>query len=171
MHAASRSCLAILGGALVAALAGATAEAASRSWNSSSAPLTLYANSRAQAQAYGSWEIRTDSSGTRSRATAYLRDPMPTDGDPVYFRLYTQTNSGYCYQPDYTSCSASWYTHASDNGGEYWASSSWSTGKVAWTGLSSSGDYARAKLHAVEEHDDLPDMLSNPSYTKGLPYP
>ncbi len=140
-------------------------------WNSKSVPLTVYASGSAQAMGYGDWTIATTTKGTQSRAGGYLKDPHPTDGDPVYFRLNTMTNSGYCYQPQYTSCTVSWYDYAHDGGGEYWSSSSWSTTKyIAYTGVSSSGSYARAAMQVAEEHNNLPDIFSGKSYTNGIKY-
>ncbi len=157
----------------VAALVGTgSAEAATRYWNSSSAPLTARSDAGAAvAQAYGDWRVSTGSSGTTSRATGRLRDPQPTDGDGVYFELKTYVNAGSCLASQYTSCSQPYYYYETDNGGQYYSSSSWSSiYYVAYTAVSAGGNYARAALRSAEDHNNLPDIFSGTTLTLGNGY-
>lgn len=150
----------------------APAYAATRYWNSQSSPLTAYSGDKKLAQGYGTWNIGTTTNGTRSRAYGYLRDPQPSNGYKIYFELFTQTNSGYCIQPDYTSCNAQYYYYAkqfSDFDKETWGSSSWSPQFYASTGVASSGNYARAQMQVAESNYG-PDSDSGSTFTKGNAY-
>jgi hypothetical protein len=138
--------------------------AVSRLWNSRSAPLTAKADGGAViAQGYGSWTISTSTDGTRYRGGAFLRDPQPSDSDGVYFEMKTYSSAGLCVQPQGTSCSASFYWWDTTNGGQYWSSSSWSTGKSTTQAIDVQASSHRAGFRVAEEHNNLPDIFSGTS--------
>jgi hypothetical protein len=169
----TRSAMALLATIAVAGVIGAgSASAVTRYWNSSSVPLTARSSTGAAvAQAYGDWRVATGTNGTESRATGRLRDPQPTDGDPVYYEMKSYTNSGSCLSNEYVSCSQPYYYDKTDNGGEYYSSSSWSSVYyVAHTALPGSGNYARAGMRSAEEHNNLPDIFSGQTLTYGNSY-
>ncbi|WP_377324603.1 hypothetical protein ACFJIY_07095 [Pimelobacter simplex] len=151
---------------------GPPADAKVRKWNSLETPLTAYDNGKAKASGYGTWQIGTTVNGTRSQAYGYLRDRDTTNDNAVYFELFTQTNAGTCLAPEYTSCSASYFTYASqfsDFDKETWRKGTWSPRFYASTALNPSGSYARA-LMQVSESNSGPDSHSKNTFTKGNPY-
>ena len=144
-----------------------------RSWNSQTNPLTVTVEGGNQAvQAYGTWNIATGGSGTESKAYGYLKDLQPNNGNNVYFKLETWTNAGYCFQPDYTQCDASYYYYNQEFSGgtkETWNQNYWSPKYLAATGLNPSGSYARAHMFVLEANS-FGDPYAGPTYTKGNAY-
>lgn len=149
------------------------AYAATRSWNSASKPLTAYnGNGIALAKGYGTWKIGTTANGTRSQAYGYLKDTAPRNGYRVYFELFTWVNSGYCIQPEYTSCNAKYFYYAkqfSDFDKETWGSDYWSPRFYASAGLPGSASYARAEMQVAESNKG-PDTDSGSTFTTGSKY-
>lgn len=170
-HAGVLACAALLGAALFA-LVPADADAANRYWNSKSSPLTAYDGGKAKAQGYGYWKIGTTQNGTRSQAFGYLRDADTKNGYKVYFQLRSHFNAGYCVQPKYTSCNATWYAGSSAHSEfnkETWGSSKWSGRLYTSTGVSGAGSYARAQMQVAESNKG-PDSFSGSTYTLGNKY-
>ena len=142
-----------------------------RYWNSQSNPLIASDSGAKKAAGYGKWTIGTTSNGTRSQAWGYLKD-LDANGKNVYFELFTQTNAGYCLQPDYTSCNAKYYewnSAFSDFNKETWNRNYWSPEFYTSTNLNPSGNYARARMQ-VSESNSGPDTHSGDSFTKGNAY-
>lgn len=164
--------LPLLSSLAIVAVLGAPAEAKVRSWNDATTPLTVFEGGKAKGAGYGTWQIGTTVNGTRSQAYGYLRDRDPGNGYKVYFELITQSNSGICLSPEYTSCTAEFYDGArqfSDFDKETWGKSSWSPRFYASTAVSPSGSFARARMR-VGESNKGPDSHSKNKLTKGNPY-
>lgn len=116
----------------------------------------------AQGAAYGNWRLTYVSGTLKSVANGYVKD-YKVGGATVYFELRTQTNSGTCVTPPYTSCSQSWYTHAYDDSAysnsDLWVSTS------ASTGVRDTSDGARGTLRTCEEVRYAPDTCSGYWYS------
>lgn len=156
---------------LMAAAFMASPASAARYWNSRTTPLQATDDGDKKASGYGRWQIGTTIHGTRSQAYGYLRDD-DANGKNVYFKLTTQTNSGYCIQPDFTQCNAEYFYYAeafSDFDKETWNKDYWSPEFYTSTAVSDSGSYARAKM-TVHESNGGPDTNSGATYTKGYAY-
>lgn len=172
-HSRTRRAIAVVAIVVAGVASTAPAYAATRSWNSKSKPLTTRnGNGKALAQGYGTWKVGTTSSGTRSQTYGYLRDADSGNGYKVYFEMETYVNSGYCLQPQFTSCSGKYYKLAnqfSNFNKETWGSGSWSPRFYASTKLDPVADYARAALHTAESNKG-PDSKSGKFFTKGNKY-
>lgn len=148
-----------------------SAQAKDRGWNKEDEPLIAKDDGKKKASGYGYWNIGTTSNGTRSRAYGYLKDNHK-NGHNVFFELFTQTNSGICFAPQYTECSSKYYTYDkqfSEFNKETWNGDYWSHKLYASTGVSSGGNYARASMR-VGESNKGPDLHSGPTLTKGNKY-
>ena len=153
--------------AVVATTAGASyALGEVRYWNSSSAPLTVtgYGSS---GYGYGTWKVSTGTDGTRSRLTANLRINN-ADNHAVYATLTTQTNAGYCVEPDYTSCTAQYFTYATQDTAHY-TGASWKALTTS-TGLNASGNYARGLVNVKLDIPWRTDPSSGTTFTRASAY-
>lgn len=163
---------ALASAALAVLLMSTPAFAAARHWNSRANPLIASDGGHDKAAGYGTWTIGVTKNGTRSQAYGYLKD-LESNGKNVYFELFTQSNAGYCVQPQYTSCSADWYGYESQFSGfdkETWNHDYWNdTAFYASTSVNPSGDFARGRMQ-VSESNWGPDTHSGSTYTKGKPY-
>ncbi len=165
--AARLAAVVLASGALVAATSGAAyALGEVRAWNSPSAPLMVSGYGSA-GYGYGTWKASTGSDGTRSRLSANLRI-RNTDNHMVFAKLTTQTNAGYCFQPEYTSCSASYFTYASSTTGRYAGSTYKSFG--ASTGVNASGNYVRGLVNVQLDIPWRDDPSSGTTYTQPEAY-
>lgn len=137
-------------------------------WAPSSNPIVAKEGGVAQAKAYGVWNLDQTSNGLRSHGDAKLFDPRP-GGDGAYAEMQTQSNSGTCVSPEYTSCSQAWYFHAKDQTVR-WYQDYWSTYQLATTSVDPSGSYARAIVKVCEDQSFSGDPCSGWAYSKGNKY-
>lgn len=156
------------GGALaVAAGSAAQAKGEYKYWNSSS-NLLVVTGYGSTAKAYGQWRVADSSNGTRSfldSNTWYAN----ADNHKKYAYFETWVNSGYCIQPNYTSCSVAYYAYASaetahsNNGNWEWL--------YANTDIPANASYAKAGI--IRVCLDVPfrtDPCSGGASTTGTEY-
>lgn len=152
-------------GGVLAIAAGSAAQAKDeyKYWNSSTNPLTVTGYG-STAKAYGQWRVADGADGTK----AFLDSRMwlqNADNHKKYTYNETWTSTGYCIEPQYTSCSAQFYFYASSE------TSHSNTGDWQWlytsTYVPSSGNSARGSEWACL---DIP-LRSDPcnGATKTLP--
>lgn len=118
-------------------------------------------------KAYGYWNLEVTSNGLRSHGYAKLIDKQ-ADGNPVYADMKTQSNSGICVSPEYTSCTAAWFDYAHDETVRYY-DNAWSSYKPMTTAVDPSGSTARARVHVCEDNY-FGDPCSGFGYSKGNKY-
>ena len=155
--------LALMIGAALAVVAPSIAYAKGeyKTWNSASNPLVA-SGYGSKAYGYGQWRVADGSSGTRSYFDARVKYSN-ADNHTKYGKFTTQTNAGICVAPEYTSCTASYYS---------WASAATAHSNVAgyqWlyanTSLNSSGNYARALAYVCLDIPLRTDVCTGPTYT------
>lgn len=162
--------LSIAAGGALAFAAAAPAQAAAKgtwvNWNSSSNPLSA-SGYGSTAKGYGKWRVVDNSQGTRSYTSGYYWYSN-ADNHKKYGWMMTQSNSGICYAPEYTSCTASFYnytsnesTHSNVTGGQ-WLDFS--------TKVDPSGSTARAQERVCLDVPVRSDPCSGTTYTQGEPY-
>ena len=135
-------------------------------WNSSSNPLVVTGYG-STAKAYGQWRVADSSGGTRSfldSNTWYSN----ADNHKKYATLDTYVNSGYCIQPNYTSCSVAYYWYAYDET-SHSNSTSW-TWLYADTDIPIEASYAKALVHVCLDIPLRPDPCSGGAATTGTEY-
>lgn len=138
------------------------AVAARTSWAPSSSPMIVKNSSGSWlGKAYGTWGI--NSAVTDSYGTAYIWDSRP-GGHGIKVVMRSQFNAGFCYSPEYTSCTASWFG-SSKVDTQRWHDASWSPRRNLFQKLSSSGDYARAQFQVCQDEGTLnPDTCTSFTY-------
>ena len=150
---------------------GNIAQAVALTWNSSGTPLTV-SGYGSTAKGYGTWLISTGTDGTRSRLTANLKITN-ADDHAAYAKLETMVNAGACFSGSYLNCSSPYYSWAfAKTSGVTTATGATSVwvSKSTSTNLSPYGNYARALVFVALDIPYLPDAISQPTLTNGLPY-
>ncbi|WP_433531081.1 hypothetical protein ACQPYA_02875 [Micromonospora sp. CA-263727] len=135
-------------------------------WNSSSSPLTVTGYG-STARGYGKWRVVDNSQGTRSYTSGYYWYSN-ADNHKKYGWMMTQSNSGLCVAPQYTSCSSSYYNYTSNE------SSHSNTTGGQWLDFSTrvdpGGSYARAQQKVCLDVPVRSDPCSGATLTEGVPY-
>jgi len=154
------------GAAALVALSATPSEALNtvRSWPRGTSYIYVSEGGVNQGRAYGTWKVADTSNGTRSIASANLQD-LRVGGNSIYVELQTQSNSGICFSPEYTSCNQTWYNYSMDQTGRS-NSDRWVT-LGASTGVDNSDQYARGVLKVCEDQAYSPDPCSGWTYTYG----
>jgi len=120
-----------------------------------------------QARAHGTWKVRDTSNGTRSISSAKVQDLRP-GGNSAFVELRTQSNSGICASPEYTSCTKKWYHYKSDQtrrtNSDRWVSLS------ASTSVDQADSFTRGVMKVCEDQRLSPDPCSGYTYTYGDKY-
>lgn len=137
-------------------------------WAPSSNPLIVKDDGTTRGSGYGVWNLVQTSNGLRSHGKAALKDARP-GGDGIYGEMMTQSNSGICISPEYTSCNASWYNYKSDQTSR-WYQNYYSTYQLMSTDVDGSGSYARAKVKVCEDQSWSGDPCTGYAYSKGNKY-
>jgi hypothetical protein len=165
-----------LAGGLVALAAGAALAVGATSvayakgeykyWNSSTNPLVVTGYG-SWAKAYGQWRVADGSSGTRSWLDARVWY-YNADNHKKYSKFETWVNAGICVAPQYTSCTAAYYYYAgAQTPHSNVAAAQW---LYANTGVSPSGNYARARVWVCLDVPLRSDPCAGPTYTAGTAY-
>ncbi len=115
--------------------------------------------------AYGVWNLVDTSNGLRSHGKAKLYDYRP-GGNGIYTEMQTQSNAGYCFQPDYTSCESQWYEWRRDQTSR-WFQKYYSTYQLMSTSVDPNGSYARALVKVCEDQAWSGDPCTSWAYTSG----
>lgn len=109
----SRTILAITLLGLIGAT-NASAQGPLRDWGYRQAVLKVTAGGLVQGRAHGQWQIQGTSDGTKSHLSSLVQDAKP-GGQPIYVHLLNEASSGYCVQPEGTSCQLDFYPKTSAN--------------------------------------------------------
>lgn len=85
-------------------------------------PLAVIDGGWRRGDAVISFRVARLSTGLKAQSAWKLKDTA-TDGNLVHGTAYTMTNAGYCYSPDYVSCSQEYYKYGTNEtpgwGGTY----------------------------------------------------
>lgn len=136
------------------------------SWNSSSQPLTVTGYG-STGEGYGTWFISTGSDGTRYRATSYMRINNADDHE-VYSHIRNWTSAGFCYAPEFLSCTVDYSVYNSMQSGRH--DYSFYVGRSSSAPLHGAAEYHRAE---VKMRLDIPwrsDPSSTATWTNGIDY-
>ncbi len=169
---ARRLTRAVAAGVLAVGAVGLTAGSAQalgefKYWNSATSPLTVTGYG-STGRAYGGWRLYTGTDGTRAYTDANMKVNNAAN-HRVYVQSQTWLNAGLCVSPQYTSCSSSYYYHATATSNRI-SSSSWTWHYGFSTGLDGSADFARAAIRARLDIPWRTDPSAGPTYTNGSKY-
>ncbi|APH00698.1 hypothetical protein SAMN06296429_103270 [Janibacter indicus] len=129
-------------------------------WATTKSPLIVRENGPWQGKGVGSWGI--DSQVTKSHGTARMFD-YKANNNGIHVRMRSQFNSGYCYQPEYTSCTQKWFG-SNEVQSPSWGWSRWSGTHYLSYKLSTGGDYARGLFKVCETQKWDPDDCTDWTY-------
>jgi hypothetical protein len=154
--------IAVVVAAMVAlTLAAAGPAAATQQWKSASAPLTITGYG-STGKAYGSWDVRDLSSGTKSYAYGYQKIDN-ADDHKVYYQLATYVAANWCVDVVYASDCGGWWLTAT-NTTAHTSSSSWNYESTT-TRVSSQSAAARALMDVRIDVPFREDPRSGRVYT------
>ena len=118
---------------------------------------------------YGKWHLSDGPDGLASLTAGKLSD-QSANGRRVYFKSQTQTNSGLCIAPNYTSCNTPWYDYGQKNRSQEYAYGAWSGWIYTSRGIDRTGDYARVYVYGCENQAWQPDDCSGNAFLRGARY-
>jgi hypothetical protein len=138
-------------------------------WATLSVPLKVYSGSTHQGSGYGTHNVAPTTDGLKTIMRTRLVDVRP-GGEGIYGDMWHQSNSGYCFAPEYVSCDVSWYDYKRLETPRYYQSS-WSGAYQKDAAVNPNGDYARGRQKICEDQSWSPDSCTGYGYsTRGHAY-
>lgn len=144
--------------ALVALAGPAVAQGPLRDWGYRQHNLVLSGEGRG----HGQWRIEGTSSGTKSHVSALIQD-LNVGGDRIYVHLTTQSTSGYCFVPNYTSCTQDFSDGPTANTGR--SNAGYFVRVDAYGPIDQNAKFMRAKIQVCRDRRFWPDPCKGPYIT------